>query len=377
MAHKGSGRLLTALGAAALAVSALGVGGTATAGAPAATATSAGTPTTTRPGPFSAPGKMTTMRLGPFSLAPAPLGTLPHQNRIIPKIQQPCTDCYITGIRPKLVYADGSNADMGTGVMLHHLVIADTTKQDLTCARENGVGAIGRRIFASGDERTPFALPQGYGFKVDPGRWIGVVELMNHSPLPQEVFLEADVWTVPVSTKNMKPVTPVWLDIANCLDSEYSVPAGRSETDWSWVSSITGKIVTAAGHVHAGGVGTILTNASTKKRVCSSEAGYGSPDADGYRADPLANMVTSMSGCSWDKLGTVRKGERLRLTSIYDTPAAMSGVMGIMLIAVHETSDLKSGSTAPKSMRATPDTKVPAGVAADHSLLPDGGGHGH
>ena len=372
MARMRSGRLAAVIGAAVMAVAALGGAGTAGA-APARTTT----PATTTPQDFSAPGKMTTMRLGPFSLAPTPLGSLPHQNRVIPQIAQPCTDCFITGIRPRLVYADGSNADMATGVMLHHLVIADTAKRDLTCAREDGIGAIGRRIFASGDERTPFALPAGYGFKVDPGKWIGIVELMNHSPLPREVFFEADVWTLPTSTPHMKPVTPVWLDMANCLDSEYSVPAGKSERDWTWASTITGKIVTAAGHVHAGGVGTILSNASTKQRICSSEAGYGSPDADGYHADPLANMVTSMSACSWDKLGTVKKGEQLKLTSIYDTPAAMSGVMGIMLVAVHETSDLKSGSVAPKAMRATPDTKVPSGVAHSESLLPDGGGHGH
>jgi hypothetical protein len=388
-------RLAATFGVVALTVAALGAGNTASAmapgeregsapAAPAATtpaattpaATTPAAPARTQPEKFTAPGKKTTMRIGPFSLAPTPLGTLPHQNRIIPKIEQPCEDCFITGIQPRLVYADGRNADMANGVMLHHLVIADTAKRDLTCAREDGVGAIGQRIFASGDERTPFALPDGYGFKVTPGRWIGVIELMNHSPLPQEVYFDADVWTVPASTKGMKNVTPVWLDIANCLDSEYSVPAGKSATDWSWVSSITGKVVAAAGHVHAGGVGTILTNSTTKRRICASEAGYGSPDADGYKADPLANMVTSMSLCSWDSLGSFKAGDRLTLTSLYDTPAAMSGVMGIMLLAVHQTDDLKGGTKAPAKMRATPDTKVPHGVAPDHSLLPTGG-HGH
>jgi hypothetical protein len=372
MSRLRTGRLAAALGAAVMAVAALGAGGSAGAvpaagrGAPAAVDTGAAE---------AVQPTKSTMRIGPFNIAPTPLGTLPHQNRVIPNIAHPCTDCYITGITPRLVYADGTKADMSTGVMLHHLVIADTAKRDLTCAREDGIGAIGRRIFASGDERTAFSLPAGYGFKVTPGRWIGIVELMNHSPVPRDVFFEADVWHVPASTAGMKNVTPVWLDIANCLDSEYSVPAGRTSMDWSWVSSITGKVVAAAGHVHAGGVGTILTNGTTNRRMCSSEAGYGTPGASGH--DALANMVTSMSGCSWDKLGTVRKGEKLTLTSIYDAPTKMDGVMGIMLLAVHETSDLKSGSAAPKKMRATPDTKVPDGVAAEHALLPTGGGHGH
>ena len=377
MSRMRTGRLAAALGATVMAVAALAPGG----GAGAVSAAGGGTTAAAADAAAAQPTKSTksTMRIGPFHLAPTPLGTLPHQNRVIPNIAHPCTDCYITGITPRLVYADGTKADMSTGVMLHHLVIADTSKRDLTCAREDGIGAIGRRIFASGDERTPFSLPAGYGFRVTPGRWIGIVELMNHSPLPRDVFFEADVYHVPASgpgaKAGMKNVTPVWLDIANCLDSEYSVPAGRTAMDWSWVSSITGKVVAAAGHVHAGGVGTILTNGTTKRRMCSSEAAYGTPGAKEH--DALANMVTRMSGCSWDKLGTVRKGEKLTLTSIYDAPTKMDGVMGIMLLAVHETADLDSGSAAPKAMRATPDTKVPAGVAAEHALLPGGGGHGH
>lgn len=344
-------------------------------------------------------GEKTTMKMGPFHLAPAPLGNLPDQNRVVPDIAKPCTDCFITGIVPKLVYADGTRADMTSGVMLHHLVIADTSRPDATCDREDGIGAIGQRLFASGDERTPFSLPKGYGYPVRQGKWIGIVELMNHSSMPKDVYYEADVYHVPASTKGMTPVTPVWMDIANCSTSQYAVPAGRSSTAWDWTSTITGKIIAAAGHVHAGGVGTILENASTGKRICSSQAGYGMaampgmeghdmagmdhsamPGMEGMEGhDAMANMVTSMSSCAWDRLGTVKAGEKLKITSIYDTPAAMKGVMGIMLLAVAETKDLKSGTLAPASMRRTPSTKVPAGVADDHTspLSALSGGHGH
>jgi hypothetical protein len=340
-------------------------------------------------------GEKTTMRMGPFHLAPAPIGTLPNQNRVVPDVTKPCTDCFITGIVPKLEYADGTRADMATGVMLHHLVIADTSRPDATCDREDGIGAIGQRLFASGDERTPFSLPKGYGYPVKQGKWVGIIELMNHSTMPKDVYYTADVYHLPASTKGMTAVTPVWLDIANCSDSQYSVPAGRSSTAWAWTSSITGKIIAAAGHVHAGGVGTILENASTGKRICSSQAGYGMgamPGMEGHDMagmaghdmpgmeghDAMANMVTSMSSCAWDRLGTVKAGQKLKITSLYDAPKAMKGVMGIMLIAVAETKDLKSGTAAPASMRRTPSTKVPAGVAESDSMLGiDGLGHGH
>ncbi len=117
---------------------------------------------------------------------------------------------------------------MTTGVMLHHLVIADTSRPDATCDRTDGIGAIGERFFASGDERTPIALPKGYGYPVKAGKWIGIVELMNHSPLPQDVYFTADVYHVPASTKGITPITPVWMDIANCFDSQYGVPAGAA-----------------------------------------------------------------------------------------------------------------------------------------------------
>jgi len=301
-------------------------------------------------------GEVTTVRLGPFVLPPAPLGAA-HQNRVLPSVPKPCADCWITGVEPRVVYPDGSRADMDSGVMLHHLVIAEPGQADVTCARTDGVGALGRRIFASGNERTPIALPAGFGFKVDPGRWVGVIELMNHSTTPRTVYFEAVVHHVPAATPGMKSVTPVWLDVNNCANSQYDVPAGPSATPWDWRSTIRGRVVAAAGHVHSGGQGVVLDNATTGQRICASRATYGAAE--------MAGMVTSMSVCSWDSLGVVRPGDDLRITSLYNAPRPLSGVMGIMLIAVYETSDLIGGTRAPASMRRTPTTKVPGDVVDD------------
>ncbi len=331
---------------AALAALAVVLGGVA--GVPFARA--ATTPTPVAP-------EVTKIRVGPFVLAPAPLGTLPDQNRFAPSVAKPCENCLITAVVPKLVYADGSRADMDTGVMLHHLVVFEPGKPDVTCGRTQGIGALGRRIFASGDERTPITLPSGFGFRVDPGRWTGVMELMNHSEQARTVWFEADITHVPAATPGMKPVTPVWLDVNDCGNSQYSVPAGHSATPWDWHSTLTGRIVAAAGHVHPGGQGVMLDNATTDKRICASRATYGS--------GMFAGMVTAMSGCSWDSLGVVHKGDDLRLTSLYDTPRSLTGVMGIMVLAVYETDDLNSGSAAPASMRRTPDTAVPTDIADD------------
>jgi hypothetical protein len=351
---------------ATLAAFALGVAGLAAASPTASAAAPAGAPV--QP-------EVTTVKVGPFVLPPAPLGAAPNQNRVLPQVAKPCSDCFITSVVPHLVYADGSNADMDTGVMLHHLVIFEPGKTDVTCARTEGIGAAGRRIFASGNERTPITLPDGFGFKVGKERWSGLIELMNHSDQPKTVYFTADVTHVPVSTPGMKPVTPVWLDVNNCSDSQYSVPAGKSATPWNWTSSITGRIVAAGGHVHPGGQGVTLDNTTTKQRICSSRASYGMAGMDGMAMHGMGGdmggmkamdgMVTKMSTCSWDRLGVLRKGDNLRLTSIYDAPHALHGVMGIMLIAVYETNDLSGGTKAPASMRRTPDTKVPAEIADD------------
>lgn len=325
----------------------------------AATADPAAPPAEVDTAPSRPAETVTTVRVGPFVLPPAPAGTVPHVNRVLPDIPKPCADCYITAIEPRLVNADGSRADMAEGVMLHHLVIAEAGRADVTCGRTDGIGAMGRRLFASGDERTPITLPDGFGFKVTPGQWVGIAELMNHGSVPQIVYFDAVVHHVPASTPGMKPVTPVWLDVNNCLTSEYAVPAGKSATPWSWASTLTGRIVAAGGHVHAGGVGLTLDNATLRQPICGSAATYGSGAFEG--------MVTSMSTCSWDSLGTLRAGDTLTMTSLYDAAQAMNDVMGIMLLAVYETSDLAGGTTAPAWMRKTPATEVPHG----------GGGHGH
>lgn len=41
----------------------------------------------------------------------------------------PCANCYLTGVKPDLTYADGSSANYDTGVTLHHAVLFDRSKR--------------------------------------------------------------------------------------------------------------------------------------------------------------------------------------------------------------------------------------------------------
>lgn len=243
----------------------------------------------------------------------------------------PCANCYVTSVKPDLTYADGSSANYDTGVMLHHAVLFDRSKQDVTCGDSDSFYELtGRRIFASGNERTGGKLPDGYGVKLDavPMTW-GVVELMNMKPEPQAVFVEATVTHVPADTKGMEEVTPIWLDAANCTgDSQHSVPAGESTTTWRWQSTISGTIMAAGGHLHDGGRSLALSNVSTGQHMCTSEAGYGT--------DPsYMGHIESMTLCS-GRLGTVRRGEVLQLDSVYQMDHAADDVMTIMIAYVDE-----------------------------------------
>ena len=58
-----------------------------------------------------------------------------------------------------------------------------------------------------------------------------------------------------------------------------------------------------------------------------------------------------MSGCTWDRVGTVQKGEVLDLESVYNSSKSVPDAMGIMMAFVYETDDLAAGTPAPPDVR--------------------------
>lgn len=292
-------------------------------------------------GPPAEGVKQTIVRYGPFMLPPAGRGgDMDHANVVVPNVPKPCEDCYITRAEPDLVYEDGSPANLDSGLMLHHAVLFNTGRPDTTCGKDTFFGRLGERFLASGNERTIKVLPPGYGYHLGSDPVTGVFHIMNHSEEAKTVFFTFKIDWLAGSTAGVRPVTPVWLDVANCRTSEYQVPAGPTTTHWSWPSTITGRVVGTGGHVHTGGDRISVTNQTTGQRICTSWAGYGTKPA--YRG-----TIESMSYCSWDSLGIVRKGDTLDLESVYDSAEALPDAMGIMVMHVWETDDLTSGTTPP------------------------------
>jgi hypothetical protein len=277
--------------------------------------------------PAQAATSTKTVRYGPFTV-PAGTETTPGMvhNKLLFGVARPCVDCHITSFKPDLVYADGTKATMATGPMLHHMVLTSQWRRDATCAG-SWLGLAGERFFASGNERTAISFPAGYGYRVRYyDSWNLLVDLMNHSTSTKTVYVQVTYTTRPY-WESVRPLKPVWLDIDQCGDSEYSIPAGFSDTHWDWKVNVPGKVVAMIGHLHGHGVAIEATNESRGgQSICKSVA----------TLDPMdVHSVLAMSTCVGDPLATITAGQTVRLHSMYQSSHPADDVMGIMLGYIH------------------------------------------
>jgi hypothetical protein len=273
------------------------------------------------------------VRYGPFTV-PGGSMDMPGMvhNKLSFAVARPCLDCWVTGFKANLVYGDGSTANFNTGAMLHHVVWTSQFRSDATCG-STLLGLAGERFFASGNERTPIAFPAGYGYRV---RWYDswnmLVDLMNMEPNSQTVYIELTVTAEP-SWVSLKPLKPVWLDIDECGDSEYTTPVGSYTTSWPWTSNLTGDVVAAIGHLHDYGVDISSTDVTTGATICDSIAEYPGTDP------AYMGHIDRMSTCVGSPLTHIQSGDAIRLDSTYNntTPAPLTNAMGIMLLYLHRT----------------------------------------
>jgi hypothetical protein len=152
--------------------------------------------------------------------------------------------------------------------------------------------------------------------------WNLLVDLMNHATKAQTVYVQVTYKYWP-SWESVQRLRPVWLDIDQCGDSEYSIPAGFSDTHWDWNVNVPGKVVAMIGHLHGHGVAIEATNESEGgASICKSVATLHPTDV---------HRVLAMSTCTGDPLATMKAGQTVRLHSMYQSSHAADDVMGIML----------------------------------------------
>ena len=260
-------------------------------------------------------------------------------------VTKPCTGCDIIKIEPELVYAEGREANLNTGPMLHHFLFAATgnSKRDLVCGA-TGSGALGQRFFASGNERTPIdvsALAKGYNVAASGEQWNMATDLMNWQTTSKTVYVRVRFTYATGSDETSREnVSPLWFDADGCsLDSLIEAPIGRSDLHRDIRSPISGDVIAAAGHIHDHGLNVELTNRTRSEAlICNSVAttsrtgGYETPDGRSHIAD--------MSTCIRDPVATISNRDTLRLHTIYEVPAeghgAIDDAMGIMIAWVDQ-----------------------------------------
>jgi len=293
----------------------------------------------------------TTMEYGPWTI-PAGGGD-PHDhdsmgqipNEIRWNVARPCTNCDLIAADPELVYTDGREANLNTGPMLHHALVAASGggKSDLMCSGTT-VGFLGERFFAAGNERTAVdisSLPYGYAV-TSSEQWNLVVDLMNWATTSKTVKLRVRVtYATGTDASSRTDVRPMWIDADGCsTDSYINVPnTGLTDTHRDVRAPITGNIIGAAGHIHDHGVNVELTNRSAGEAlICNSVARYG--ETEGYRTPDGRSHVSSMNLCLGDPLARVSRGNSLRLHTIYNVPStheALTDAMGIMVAYIDPT----------------------------------------
>jgi hypothetical protein len=307
-------------------------------------------PTTNRP---LQPGEQETEILyGPYNFQAAPPETpdQPHGhwhsgNQFSFLIQKPCSNCYITGMQARLVGADRTTTLGHTPgrALLHHMVLfnTDADKTDATC--EWGLpiplgGLFGQRFFASGDERTPIIMPPGYGYRVGTGSWSLIWEGAHAETTAKPVYYAVKYRFMPASA-NLKPVEPIWFDVAQCGFSIFNAPAGPSTKSWTWTVNRPGVFLTIGGHCHDYCENIVIRNDSTGEVICDSRAGYGDTPlhVDHHGEAHLSTMSYCGGQDRYAPAGSpISNGQRITITGHYNHPAATSDQMGIVMGFVGE-----------------------------------------
>jgi len=242
--------------------------------------------------------------------------------------ESPSVDGYVVGMEAEVVDAAG-RVQGRDKVMLHHIVFAKLGVPDYTC------GGFTERFFAEGEERLALSLPRGYGYaNKATDRWGLLFMLMNHKPQRLNGFIRYTVRYV--TGEALTPVKPIWLDVRNCTgaDPVFDVPGGGKRfstftktTDFTMPES--GRLVSGGGHLHGGGVGLQLRNATCGTAPFESRPTWGGPKPKPLLHEP---GPTKMSAFLSTEGIPVAKGQKLRLAAVYDNQAPHTRAMGIMLL---------------------------------------------
>src|SRR3954454_2496096 len=277
---------------------------------------------------------------GPITVKPGANMQLLENN-----VQKPNFDGYVTRLTANLYRTDGTIPPVDV-VHLHHGAWVS-----IPTYGNNGV------FYASGEEKTEFQLPDGYGMKVMASdTWLLAHMLHNLTPVAEHVYMVWDLDYVPAEqaeAQGIKPAKPIWLNVQENDHPLYPVfnvqrgfghfdpkfkrrvctfpkercaafdPYGFSQPgnghgyDWMVSDEFAGTLIGLGGHLHPGGLEdqvSVVRN-GTEKRIFNSDAKYFD------KAGPVSwDMAMTVTPPDWRV--QIRPGDKLRLNAVYDAQRA-------------------------------------------------------
>jgi hypothetical protein len=194
------------------------------------------------------------------------------------------------------------------------------------CLPLSGIGtSVGKaeRFYTSGNERTAFNFnPRGDGMKSGSGyhlqpkdEFYYIVELMNMNMVDTVVYLTMTYDYLPGELPaNWGNIKGVWLDANQCWNSEVRPP--RENGSFSiqserWTPNFEGRVISAMGHVHDGGI-EVDIQASETNSLCKTQTQYSEKPEYIYRGVAMGgdkistDHISSMKGCTHDDITPVQ-----------------------------------------------------------------------
>ncbi len=253
------------------------------------------------------------------------------------KVRTPRVKGFVTSMRARLVDSRGRPV-LVDEAMLHHVFFnnIDRNRHPGNCS-----GTHPEVFYGTGEENEVMRFPAGYGYRLKRGdHWQMGAMIMGHRWRPSNVYVE---YSGTVETKRLTGVRPFWVRANGCgIDSGYHVrgtglPGTVDDRVNHWTVPMTGRIVAAGGHLHAGAINMELRDPACGDRVLLDNRPFYAPPTDLlYTAVPKLHEAGPVQ-TSWYTSGDgipVAKGQRLDLHGLYEGQYARQLVMAITHIYI-------------------------------------------
>jgi hypothetical protein len=301
---------------------------------------------------------------GPFPVTPGANLILLDSN----KVPKPSVDGWMVRMAPNLKYALPNGKCCGrvplTNVIhLHHGVWLSNGR----VSEGEGNSYLGGfyPFMASGEEKTIYTLPKGYGYFIGAkDTWVINYMIHNLTARTAKVYITYNMDFIPADTPaaaNIQPAHPIWMDVedhnlypvfnvkkGSGKDGKFTFPLMSKDPYPKQKAPLNvftvdhaGTLLGTAGHLHPGGLydeldmtraGTTPGHGAIRGVVPNSVRLFRSyADYFDHRPPVSWNMAMTASAPNWRV--AVKPGDQLEINATYDTKlASWYEVMGIMIV---------------------------------------------